>query len=794
MQPTRSHGRFVVQAIPAILVLVLSTCLLLYLGYSEARRGYPRLELDKLNAQGAIVKSSLDSFLLAGLPLKQFPGFEPLTTPLLQSDSTIAAIYVTDSAGQPVFRNGPGAAALPDLAAVHASPDEVADSGYHVGETDTAYLVSLDLRSKFEQVGQLRLMLPKAVITQRINDSFLPMGGAVLLLLALYAVLVWRLSPGQERWINIAYVLAFVLVAGLVIGTLVNLYTYGIQRKVDSLSESLYVRLQAPLTMGLNLQDFVGIDQLFADYRQRNPDLAYIALTEGSTVRVAAPQGLGSVWSATPNGYEFDRQLAAPSGASGQVLTVRVGVPYSVIYNRLWRSVKNFTALLLASILVSTLFVQLRSAFASGRIRQAQGVPAAILLRLVGPLYFLSVFADSLNNSFLPQHFRDLAQTQGLDSEWAAALFTIYFLTYALALVPAGRFSDRYGIRPLFLAGVGLTTVHLLILALTRNFYILFLSQALDGLGQGMLFIAVQAYILHVSEDRRRTQGAAIIVFGYNGGVFSAVAIGGLLAADPGIGRTGVFLLGAVLSVLVLGYVRFFIPAFAPVPAALPSAAGPTAGQSQWRRAFQDGAFLKTAFLIGIPTKIIMAGLISATLPILLARQQYATEDIAQILMFYSAGVLLTSQVVARIADRRGSTGGFLLAGTLASALGLGLTGLMGWAGLDAIWPYLSTVTLIGGLLILGIAHGFIQAPVITYVAGTPLAAQIGRASAISLYRLSERIGNVGGPLLISQLLLWNQENPVTLSWIATAFLLFAVLFALGRRNPEPAPQLATTT
>ena len=46
----------------------------------------------------------------------------------------------------------------------------------------------------------------------------------------------------------------------------------------------------------------------------------------------------------------------------------------------------------------------------------------------------------------------------------------------------------------------------------------------------------------------------------------------------------------------------------------------------------------------------------------------------------------------------------------------------------------------------------------------------------------------------ISQLLLWNQENPVTLSWIATAFLLFAVLFALGRRNPEPAPQLATTT
>jgi hypothetical protein len=189
-----------------------------------------------------------------------------------------------------------------------------------------------------------------------------------------------------------------------------------------------------------------------------------------------------------------------------------------------------------------------------------------------------------------------------------------------------------------------------------------------------------------------------------------------------------------------------------------------------------------------------MAGLISATLPILLARQQYATQDIAQILMFYSAGVLLTSQVVAHIADRRRSAGGFLLAGTLAAALGLLLAGLMGWAGLNTIWPYLSTVTLIGGLLILGIAHGFIQAPVITYLAGTPAAAQIGRTSVISLYRLLERIGNIGGPLLVSQLLLWNQESPGTLSWIGGAFLLFGVLFAIGRRNPESASQLATTT
>ena len=44
-----------------------------------------------------------------------------------------------------------------------------------------------------------------------------------------------------------------------------------------------------------------------------------------------------------------------------------------------------------------------------------------------------------------------------------------------------------------------------------------------------MLFIGIQAYILAVASPEKKTQGAAIIVFGFQGGMISGMAIGSLL-------------------------------------------------------------------------------------------------------------------------------------------------------------------------------------------------------------------------------------------------------------------------
>ena len=87
------------------LVLILSIFLLIFVGLGEARRTYPQFEVERLASQGELVQNGMNNFLLADLPLEQFPGFTTLTQPILSSDDSIYAFYVTDLTGEIVFSN-----------------------------------------------------------------------------------------------------------------------------------------------------------------------------------------------------------------------------------------------------------------------------------------------------------------------------------------------------------------------------------------------------------------------------------------------------------------------------------------------------------------------------------------------------------------------------------------------------------------------------------------------------------------------------------------------------------------
>src|SRR5947199_150323 len=111
-----SEGKFLNESAPDVrrgiqivgLVLAMACALFMvaYVGYGEAWRTYPRIELDRLAAQDETVRNALDPLLKAGLPLGSIAGFGPLTTPLLASDSSIAAVYVILKR-RPVESRGP---------------------------------------------------------------------------------------------------------------------------------------------------------------------------------------------------------------------------------------------------------------------------------------------------------------------------------------------------------------------------------------------------------------------------------------------------------------------------------------------------------------------------------------------------------------------------------------------------------------------------------------------------------------------------------------------------------------
>jgi predicted MFS family arabinose efflux permease len=194
-------------------------------------------------------------------------------------------------------------------------------------------------------------------------------------------------------------------------------------------------------------------------------------------------------------------------------------------------------------------------------------------------------------------------------------------------------------------------------------------------------------------------------------------------------------------------------------------------------------------FCIGIPAKAILTGTITFALPLLLGQYGYRQEEIGQIIMLYGIGVVAASGYVARLVDRTGNTEMVLFWGAAISGIGLVLVGLMGSEMLGN--GPLSTVVVIGGVLIVGLAHGFVNAPVVTHVAHSQLAGQIGATSVTTTYRFLERIGHVAGLFIVGQLfLVWGQSGQI-LVWIGIATAALGLVFLI-RTAPPPVSAIGT--
>ena len=157
----------------------------------------------------------------------------------------------------------------------------------------------------------------------------------------------------------------------------------------------------------------------------------------------------------------------------------------------------------------------------------------------------------------------------------------------------------------------------------------------------------------------------------------------------------------------------------------------------------RNGPFLKSMLLIGVPAKAVLTGVLLFALPLLLTKHDFAREDIGQMTMVYAGAVILASSLVSTFVDRTRQTERVLVAGGVLTAVGLIIISAVGFEAISGpkAHPILQTVILIIGVTIVGIAHGFINAPVVTHVAESKIASELGVANVASTYRLVERVG-----------------------------------------------------
>lgn len=792
-----TFSRRLIGTVTMFLVSGLSLLLLMYVGFGEAQRGYQQFHLERLTAQGRIVQSAMNTFLRPGLPMKQYVGFTTLAERIIASDDSIASLITFDQHGQPIFTSGN--ASIPLLPKMSNSRSRT-DQAYELRQNEQYLQVVLPLRSRFEIVGSLAITMPRSVISDRVKASFQPLLIVALALSIAFALFVSiggpRLKRHRTPWLQILYAVTFLTMAVVVISTLVSLYSAGAQAKTQALANSLEYRLKDIVAFELNIGEIDGLDRTFAEYRRLNPDISAAGLTINGQIQIHTdPNLVGKVWTTDSDTYEYIVDLTPPGSA--REIRIAVALPTAIVYRQIARSVKNFAALFVASAFLAGLFLQLAGSVQRPNMsHEASGTNAAaswsngVALDLVKPVFFVAVFLEHLNYAFLPQFMHQLVADSGLSSGYTSAPFMAYYLCFALALIPAGHFTQQVSSRQIMYVGLLLAGAGLFILALPPNFSLVMLARSLSGLGQGILFIGVQSYILAVASPRMKTQGTAIIVFGFQGGMISGMAIGSLLVTY--IEPAGVFTLSGSIAFALALYAMFVVPTEVR-QAATKFRLGRSIRQvsRDMGQVLRNLEFLTTITLIGIPAKAVLTGIIIFALPLLLAQREYPEEDIGQIIMVYAAGVILATSYASRLVDRTGQTHTILFLGAILSGLGLLLLGLVGWEQLGAgpNGPLFVTVVLICGVAIIGGAHGFINAPVVTHVADLELATRIDTCSVTATYRFLERVGHIAGPIIVSQVLLFGGQSEMLFVWAGAAIILLGLLF-LSR---SAATQVITT-
>jgi MFS family permease len=771
------------EGVTMLVVAAASLALLLYVGFGDGKRTFEQIQIEKLTAQGLYVQNSLEKFVRDGLPLKQYAGFSTLVAPVVEGDE-VDGVGVYDQTGKQLFMS-----ADKDIKSLPGPPSSVVNPGDDIKVVygEDYYRMLLPLRSRFETVGSVVIFAPAKQIAQRIQNTFLPLIYVVLALSTGFSLIVVFGKPFLKSirlpWLQILYGSVFLIMAGFVVSSLVNLYFDGLQSKARATAFTLSQRLMDIVEFKLDFSGIDGIDRAFRDNRKANPEISETAVIVDGAVEIATDSKIvGSPWVTSPDVFEYKLKL---SRAAQPVATeFAITVPVRVVWERVARSVKNFAALFIAAAFLSALFLQVAASLQQRNATSGEDAGISsndVWLVLIKPVYFLGVFLDSLIYSFLPKYMQEAAAASGLSVGFASAPFTAYYLCFALSLIPSATFCERRGPKTIILLALLIAAGSVLCLALPLGLWEMTVLRGMAGIGQGMLVIGVQSYILTYVSPEKKTQGMAIIVFGFQGGLISGMALGSLFVAF--LSPNGVFAIAGGVGAAILAYSACLLPSSQKKATVSSLKESVLRLKTDLRKVVTDLPFLQTLLCIGAPAKAILTGVITFALPLVLGQLGYRAEDVGQIVMLYGLGVVASSGYVSRWVDRTKNTDRILFIGAVMSGCGLAAIGLINSPVLSGNWY--GTALLIMAVATVGVAHGFINAPVVTHVGQSELSKRIGAVPVSTAYRFLERGGHVAGPLLLSQLFLLFGQGPNVISGFGILVAILGVAFVAHHLFPR---------
>jgi EmrB/QacA subfamily drug resistance transporter len=401
---------------------------------------------------------------------------------------------------------------------------------------------------------------------------------------------------------------------------------------------------------------------------------------------------------------------------------------------------------------------------------------------------FMAVLDTTIVTVALPSIAKGI-HARSADLEW---IVSGYALTFGLVLVPAGRLGDRFGNKPLFLAGLTVFTLASLGCGLSSSPLELDAARFVQGLGAGIYYPAISATIQRTFGGRDRSRA-----FGYLGGVVGiSTAVGPLLGGaliqmiGPADGWRWVFLVNVVIGGAELPVALRLLPrrqhtevhVLDPAGSALlavtlllflfPMIEGREAGWPPWSWACLGGCAIAGATLAYWELRCDRRGGEPVLQPSLLRHRSFAAGLLLALLYFggfaslfftlsilwqqglgrgplatgllivpFALGSLLSASNSYRFSNRFGRT--TVLAGIAAMFAGQGVLLLV----LHATAPSPSAWLLAGPLVLAGLGNGLVIAPNQDFVLGLVPRREAGTAG--GMLNTAQRVGAAVGIVAI---------------------------------------------
>jgi MFS family permease len=255
-------------------------------------------------------------------------------------------------------------------------------------------------------------------------------------------------------------------------------------------------------------------------------------------------------------------------------------------------------------------------------------------------------------------------------------LVSAFFLAQIVFSPVWGRLSDRYGRRPMILAGLLLSAAAYTLFGLAHTILLLFISRLVQGAGSGTVGV-VQAYVSDSIEPEERAKALGWVTAATSAGVGIGALIGSratlLGHSAPGYFAAGLCLLNVLFAWRWLPESKRHVSAPAEVPIRV----------SVWRRLWevvrQPGTPIASLIWIyALGMMIFMA--LNAVLGLYLQRIYNVTEH--NIGFFYGyvslISVVMRALLLGPTVRRVGEVGAMRL-GTMALAIGMGALPLPAW-------------------------------------------------------------------------------------------------------------------